>query len=126
LNGGYSRNVTVFADAEVDRSPTGTGVSGALTLLYKRKIIKSNQKISIERWFLNSLFHSFVFLSKYHSKKSILGTKFNGQVISEVKFGGYDAIIPEVEGTAYITGKHEFVLDPNDNLKEGFLFKSSL
>ena len=55
--------------------------------------------------------------------ESILGTKFSAKVLSETKYGTFDAVIPEVEGTANITGKHEFLIDPNDALKDGFIFR---
>lgn len=97
-----SRNVCIFAEGEVDRSPTGTGVSGRVALEFAKGNLKLDQSIIIE---------------------SILGTKFYGKAISKTKFGKYNAIIPEVEGTAHITGKHEFIIDPDDPLKDGFIFR---
>jgi trans-L-3-hydroxyproline dehydratase len=44
-------------------------------------------------------------------------------VVSTTRFGAYPAVIPEVEGTAHITGRHEFLLDPEDDLREGFLLR---
>ena len=55
--------------------------------------------------------------------ESIIGTKFTGSVVSSIMFGNFDAVIPQVEGNAYITGKHEFVIDPEDPLKEGFILR---
>jgi len=98
----HSRNVCIFADGEVDRSPTGTGVSARLALHYNRSEIKIGQKLIIE---------------------SIIGTTFTGSVFSTTQFGKYDAVVPEVEGTAFITGKNQFIIEPNDNLKDGFLIK---
>lgn len=97
-----SRNVCIFAEGEVDRSPTGTGVSGRVALEYAKGNLSLNESMVIE---------------------SILGTKFNGKVIKETSFGSFNAVIPEVEGTANITGKHEFLIDPNDALKDGFIFR---
>jgi proline racemase len=97
-----SRNVCIFAEGEVDRSPTGTGVSGRVAMEYAKGNLDLNQQMKIE---------------------SILGTKFNGKIIKETEFGVFSAIIPEVEGTANITGKHEFLIDPNDALKDGFIFR---
>lgn len=97
-----SRNVCIFAEGEVDRSPTGTGVSGRVALEYAKGNLSLNESMEIE---------------------SILGTKFKGKVIKETSFGSFSAIIPEVEGTANITGKHEFIIDPNDGLKDGFIFR---
>lgn len=115
----HSRNVCIFADGEVDRSPTGTGVSGRAAIEYQRGNIRSGEVITIE---------------------SILGTTFSVQVMREeavevAAAGGVEdnkksntntpllGIVPRVTGTAYITGKHEFVLDPEDNLPEGFLVR---
>lgn len=97
-----SRNVCIFAEGEVDRSPTGTGVSGRVAMEFAKGNLSLHSSMEIE---------------------SILGTKFNAKVLSETQYGKYDAIIPEVEGTANITGKHEFLIDPNDELKDGFIFR---
>ncbi|MFQ6109732.1 MAG: proline racemase family protein, partial [Candidatus Aminicenantales bacterium] len=100
--GASSRNVCVFADGEVDRSPTGTGVSGRLAIDFARGEISLKQEITIE---------------------SIIGTRFKGRIIEETQFGPYEAVIPEVEGSAHITGKHEFVFDPDDPLCYGFFLR---
>jgi len=97
-----SRNVCIFAEGEVDRSPTGTGVSARMALHYANDEIKINQLMIIE---------------------SIIGTKFTGSVHQTTKFGKYNAVIPRVEGNAYITGKHEFIIDPEDPLKKGFILR---
>ena len=97
-----SRNVCIFADGEVDRSPTGTGVSARMALHYEKGEIQKNQPMIIE---------------------SIIGTKFTGSVHQVTKFGSHDAVIPQVEGNAYITGRHEFLIDPEDPLKEGFILR---
>ncbi len=100
--GADSRNVCIFAEGEVDRSPTGTGVSGRVAIHHARGEIATGEKMVIE---------------------SILGTSFSASVLEETKFGSYSAIIPEVEGTAYITGINQFVLDPKDPLREGFILR---
>ncbi|UCE25952.1 MAG: proline racemase family protein [Candidatus Zixiibacteriota bacterium] len=97
-----SRNVCIFAEGEVDRSPTGTGVSARLALHHARGEIDINQPIVVE---------------------SIIGSTFTGRVVSQTNFGPHPAIIPEVEGRAYITGRHEFVIDPNDPLRDGFILR---
>lgn len=97
-----SRNICIFAEGEVDRSPTGTGVSGRVAMEYAKGNLELNQPMNIE---------------------SILGTKFDAKVIEKIKYGQYEAIIPEVSGTAHITGKHEFIIDPKDKLKDGFIFR---
>lgn len=97
-----SRNVCIFAEGEVDRSPTGTGVSARMAIHYERRDIGINQPMTIE---------------------SIIGSRFTGRVVNTTTFGPYSAVIPEVEGTAFITGKNEFYLDPDDPYKHGFILR---
>jgi len=101
-SGHHSRNICVFANAEVDRSPTGTGVSARLALHHAKGEIMDGQEIVIE---------------------SILGamSTFSGRVVGQAQVGPYDAIVPEVGGTAFITGRHEFIIDPRDELGRGFM-----
>jgi proline racemase len=98
----HSRNVCIFAEGEVDRSPTGTGVSARLAIHHARGEIGLNEPIIIE---------------------SIIGSRFTGRVVQTTTFGPHPAIIPEVEGTAHITGRHEFLIDPTDPLREGFVLR---
>jgi trans-L-3-hydroxyproline dehydratase len=100
--GADSRNVCVFAEGEVDRSPTGTGVSGRLALMYARDEIGLNEKTVIE---------------------SIIGSRFTGWISGTTTFGSYAAVIPQVEGSAHITGRHEFLIDPEDPLRDGFILR---
>ena len=55
--------------------------------------------------------------------ESIIGTRFRVRVLEETKFGPYPAVIPEVEGSASITGRHEFLIDPADDLRGGFVLR---
>lgn len=98
----HSRNICIFANAEVDRSPTGTGVSARLALHHARGEIDAGQTIVVE---------------------SILGQRsvFSGRVAATMRVGDYDAVLPEVGGRGGITGRHEFVLGPHDPLGQGFL-----
>jgi len=96
----HSRHVCIFADGEVDRSPTGTGVSGRLAILRARHELAVGERCVIE---------------------SILGTTFEGRIDSETTCGSHEAVIPEVTGAAHVTGVHTFVVDPLDPLSEGFL-----
>ena len=98
----HSRNVCIFAEGEVDRSPTGTGVSGRLAILHARGEVAIEEAITVE---------------------SILGSTFTGRAVETTEVGGFPAVIPEVTGTAYITGRTEFWLDPNDELGAGFLVR---
>jgi proline racemase len=100
--GAHSSNVCIFAEGEVDRSPTGTGVSARLALHFARNEIGINDPIVIE---------------------SILETRFTGKVVETTTFGPHAAVIPEVEGSAWITGRNEFLIDPNDPLKNGFILR---
>jgi proline racemase len=52
--------------------------------------------------------------------RSILGTEFRGRIVGRTEVGGRAAIIPEIEGSAYVTGVQRFVLDPDDPLVHGF------
>ncbi len=98
--GVHSRNVCIFADGQVDRSPTGTGVSGRLAIHHARGEVATGQRITIE---------------------SIVGTRFVGEVVRTTVVGKRAAIIPRVTGSAFITGQHSFMLSPDDPLKEGFI-----
>jgi proline racemase len=95
----HSRNVCIFADGEVDRCPTGTGVSGRLAIHYLRGDVGIDEPLVIE---------------------SIIGSRFCGRVVAATNYGSHPAIIPEVEGTAFITGRSEFSIDPADPLGRGF------
>ena len=57
------------------------------------------------------------------SIESIVGSTFTGRVVDTTKFGGLPAVIPEVTGTAHITGRNEMWLDPSDELGAGFLIR---
>ncbi len=98
----HSRHVCVFADGEVDRSPTGTGVSGRAAILHSGGQLETGRPILIE---------------------SILGTCFGVEVVRETDVKGHPAVIPRVTGSAHVTGCAEFVLDPEDPLREGFLLR---
>ncbi len=100
--GAHSRNVCVFAEGEVDRSPTGTGVSARAAIHYARGELQVGDAIVIE---------------------SIIGTRFRVMVAESTTFGPHEAVIPEVEGQAFITGKHEFLIDPDDPLRRGFVLR---
>ncbi len=100
--GAHSRNVCVFAEGEVDRCPTGTGVSGRLAIHYARGEIGLDEPMIVE---------------------SIVGSRFTGRIVETTTFGPYPAIIPEVAGTAHITGRHEFLIDPSDPLRDGFILR---
>ena len=92
------RNVTVFADGEVDRSPCGSGTSARLALLHDEGRLATGEPLR---------------------HLSIVGSEFTGRVVEETPAG----VVTEVEGSAHLTGRHEFVLEPEDELGEGFLLR---
>jgi trans-L-3-hydroxyproline dehydratase len=98
----HSRNLCLFAEGEVDRSPTGSGVSARLAVLHARGEVQTDQEIAIE---------------------SILGREsvFRGRVVRTETWAGRNAVIPEVRGSAHMTGSARFVLDANDPIGRGFL-----
>ena len=98
----HSRNVCIFADGEVDRCPTGTGVSARAAIHYARGELALDQPFGVE---------------------SILGTTFTGKVVDEVQFGPYQAVVPEVTGSAHICGRAEWLVDPADPLRDGFILR---
>ncbi len=96
------KNVVIFGQGQVDRSPCGTGTSAKLATLHAKGEIKEGEKFVYE---------------------SILGTLFYGEIVGTTKVGEYDAVIPKVAGSAYITGFNHFVIDDTDPVKYGFVLK---
>jgi len=96
------RNVTVFADGEVDRSPCGSGTSARLAILHARGELATGEVLR-------------------HG--GIVGTEFTGRVVEEVEVAGRPAVVTEIGGQAHLTGRHEFVLEPGDPLGTGFLLR---
>lgn len=98
----HSRNVCIFAEGEVDRSATGSGVSGRAAIHFAKGELAEGESITIE---------------------SILGTCMDVKVVKTTQYGPFPAVIPEVSGSAWITGQNEFYFDPTDPLKKGFIFR---
>jgi proline racemase len=98
----HQRNVAIFADGEVDRSPTGSGVSARLALLDASGALPRGAALVTS---------------------GIAGPSFTGWVMGDEQVAGLPAVRTEVEGSAYRTGTHEFVLDPTDPLGTGFLLR---
>jgi trans-L-3-hydroxyproline dehydratase len=98
----HSRNVCVFAEGEVDRSATGTGVSARAALAHARGELAIGEAMTIE---------------------SIVGSTMTVTPIETTTFGSYSAVVPEVSGTASITGRQEFLIDPSDPLRGGFILR---
>ena len=93
------RNVVIFGDHMADRSPCGTGTSAKLATLDKRGEIKIGEPFVYE---------------------SFIGSKFKGVILEETKVGEYNAVVPQITGSAYLTGEATYVIDPDDPLKYGF------
>jgi proline racemase len=96
------RNVTVFADGEVDRSPCGSGTSARLALLDRDGSLPRGE--------------TFV-------HESVIGTEFEARVTGDAEVADFPAVITEVAGSAHLTGFHQFVLEPSDPLGTGFLLR---
>ena len=93
------RNVTVFADGEVDRSPCGAGTAAVMA------VFDAMGLLSPDRPFVH---------------ESLIRTRVSGRVTGRTTVGGFAAILPEIEGSAWITGEHAFLLQDDDPLKQGF------
>jgi proline racemase len=96
------RNVTVFADGEVDRSPCGSGTSARLALLHDERRLATGEVLR---------------------HRSIVDSEFRGRVVAETDVAGRPAVVTEVEGAAFRTGRASFELDPDDPLGDGFLLR---
>ena len=94
------KNCVIFGDAQADRSPCGTGTSAKLAALVAKKELKVGQQFVYE---------------------SITGSLFKGVATQEIEVGAYHGIIPQITGSAYITGLNEWIIDEDDPLKYGFL-----
>ncbi len=98
----HQRNVTVFADGEVDRSPCGSGTCARLAVLAADGRLPAGVTLRHD---------------------SIVGSTFTGTVLETVEVDGREAVIPQVTGTAYRTGEHVFTIDPHDPLVPGFVLR---
>jgi proline racemase len=92
------RNVTIFADAEVDRSPCGTGTAAVMAVIDAMGLLGDKPFVH----------------------ESLIGTRFNGRVAGRTMVGECQAIVPEIEGSAWITGEHTFLIYERDPLRDGF------
>ena len=98
----HQRNVTIFADGEVDRSPCGSGTSARLAMLASQGCLAPGGLLRHD---------------------SIIGSTFIARILGEVEVDGRIAVLPQVSGMAYRTGEHRFVVDPSDPLVPGFLLR---
>ena len=98
--GEVTRNTCIVAPGRSDRSPTGTGTSARMAVLHARGQMRAG----------DSMVH-----------ESIIGSRFRGRIVSEAEVAGRPAIVPAIEGRAWITGHHTYLLDPEDPYPEGYL-----
>ena len=98
----HQRNVAIFADGEVDRSPCGSGTSARAALLAADGRLAAGTELLHE---------------------SIVASAFRARVVEQVRAEGRDAVVTEIEGSAHRTGEHRFVLDPRDPFAEGFVLR---
>ncbi len=99
-NNGDARNVVVFGRYQADRSPCGTGTCAKMALLNKEgKLFPGDKYIN----------------------ESFIGTEFTGEIMGKTQVGEYDAIVPKITGSAYVTGIGTYLIDEKDPLKYGFL-----
>lgn len=96
------RNVTVFADGEVDRSPCGSGTCARVATLAATGALTGEQQLTHE---------------------SIVDSVFTARIIRHTRFAGHEAVLPVVTGTAYRTGEHHFTVDPDDSITPGFVLR---
>jgi proline racemase len=99
---GDGRNITIYAEGAVDRSPCGTGTSAKLACLYADGRIPRC--------------HPYV-------HESVIGTTFTGRVLEETSVGPYSAVETEISGRGFLTGFQQFVVDPEDVTAGGFLVR---
>lgn len=102
LGPAHQRNVAIFADGELDRSPCGSGTSARVALLAADGRLPQGAELQHD---------------------SIVGSRFRARVVERVTAEGRDAVVTEVEGSAHRTGEHRFVLDPRDPLADGFVLR---
>jgi proline racemase len=101
-DGPRQRNVTVFADGEVDRSPCGSGTSARVALLADDGRLGPGRLLTHD---------------------SIVDTRFTASVVGTTVEEGRAAVVTEVRGAAYRTGEHTFVIDPRDPVGTGFVLR---
>jgi proline racemase len=102
--GAVSRNAVVVAPGRLDRSATGTGLSARMAALHGRGLVRAGDAMT-------------------HA--SVLGSTFEGRIVSETEVGGRPAIVPAIRGSAWITGITQVIVDPTDPFPEGYLLNDT-
>jgi len=99
-----SRNAVVVAPGRLDRSATGTGLSARMAALHARGLMRTG----------DSMTHA-----------SVIGSTFDGRIVSETTVGDRTAIVPAIRGSAWITGITQVFVDPSDPFPEGYLLSDT-
>ena len=95
----FAKSAVAVEPGKIDRSPTGTAVSARMALLYNNGVMKKNDTLECE---------------------SIIGSSFTGKILNDSLIGGIVSITPEITGRAWITGTHQYTLDPTDPWPTGY------
>jgi proline racemase len=98
-DGADARNATSIHPGWLDRSPCGTGTSARMAQLH------ADGKLAIGQPFVN---------------ESIIGSRFTGRLVGETRVGELPAVVPEITGRAWVTGRGDYVLEPDDPFPAGF------
>ena len=98
-NGMNFRSAVAVKPGKIDRSPTGTALSAKMAILHKRGKMKAGETLTAT---------------------SIIGSQFSGQILGKTKVGSFDAILPQISGRGWITGTHQYMLDPADPWPGGY------
>lgn len=102
--GAVSKNAVVVAPGRLDRSATGTGLSARMAALHARGAMRVGDAMT-------------------HA--SVIGSTFDGRIVSETTVGGRPAIVPAIRGSAWITGMTQVLVDPDDPFPEGYLLSDT-
>jgi len=95
------RAVTVYPDGAVDRSPGGLATAAVMAVLDAMGLLTADRALVLE---------------------SLIGTRLAGRVRARTTVDDAPAIVPEIEGRAFVTGEHTFLVDRDDALRDGFVF----
>ena len=96
----HSRHAMVIRPGWFDRSPCGTGTSARMAALHARG------ELPLDTEFVN---------------ESFIGTRFIGRLVGRTAVGAVPAVVPEITGSAWVTGTAQYMLDPDDPFPAGFV-----
>ena len=97
-----TRNVCIFAERQVDRSPTGSGVTARMAAFHAKGSVAPGETRTFE---------------------SIVGSRFSGTISETARAGRFDAVTVRVGGHAHYAGEAVFSVEPDDPLGGGFLVR---